>query len=117
MKQMTAHCGLECTRCPSFIATRDDDDEARAKTAAYYRETYGFDLRPEEIVCDGCLAKAGRLLAYCRSCTIRTCCAEKGIETCAHCEDQPCEALIQFHAFSPHAKASFETLKRTLASR
>lgn len=110
MTEMMAYCGLVCTDCPSFRATRDDDDAARARTAAYYRETYGFDLTPAQINCDGCLTNGGRLLPYCQTCQIRTCCAEKGLANCARCEDQPCEHLTALHDFSAHAKARFDTL-------
>jgi hypothetical protein len=116
MKRMTAYCGLECTQCPSFIATQNDDDEARARTADDYRRTYGFDLKPEEINCDGCLATGGRLIFYCQSCQIRRCCSAKGLADCAHCEERPCEHLTTLHQFSPAAKASFERLQRRLGA-
>jgi hypothetical protein len=114
MSKMTAYCGLVCTDCPTFIATQNDDDVARAKTAAFYHKTYGFDLKPEDINCDGCLADGDKLIGYCQTCKIRKCCSEKGLANCAHCEEQPCEDLKEFHAFSRHAKASFEALRKEL---
>lgn len=114
MSKMTAYCGLVCSDCPTFVATRNDDDAARAKTAAFYRQTYGFDLQPEEINCDGCLTTGGKLLAYCQACKIRKCCSEKALANCAHCDEQPCEELKAFHKFSPHAKAGFEALAKEL---
>jgi len=110
MSQMIAYCGLLCTDCPTFIATQNDDDEARAETAAFYRKTYGFDFKPEEINCDGCLSNKGRLIGYCKTCEIRKCCVKKGIENCSLCGDQPCENLIKFHEFSPCAKECYEHL-------
>jgi hypothetical protein len=114
MSQMIAYCGLICSNCPTFLATQSDDDAARAKTAALYSEKFGLDLRPEEINCDGCKSQSGKLIGYCQSCAIRQCCSEKGLDSCVSCADQPCEELIRFHAFSPDAKASFETLKSKL---
>ncbi len=113
-KKMIAHCGLECSGCPTYLATQHDDDEARKKTAAYYAQQYGFNLKPEEINCDGCLADGGMLIAYCRSCEIRACCREKALANCALCAEQPCDKLKEFHDFSPAAKASFDALVKEM---
>lgn len=116
MHEMIAHCGLVCTDCPTFIATRNDDDRARAKTADYYRQAYGFDLKPEEINCDGCISDGGKLIGYCQTCAIRKCCRDKGLDHCAVCDQQPCDKLNQFHEFSPEAKKCFDRLRQRCAS-
>ena len=36
MPKMIAYCGLVCSNCPTFLATKNDDDAAREKTAAAY---------------------------------------------------------------------------------
>ena len=114
MSRMVAYCGLVCSGCPTFLATQNDDDIARAKTAALYSQKFGFDLKPEAINCDGCKSEGGRLIEYCRSCAIRQCCSEKGLENCALCADHPCEDLLKFHEFSTDAQACFEALKREI---
>jgi hypothetical protein len=114
MPSMIAYCGLVCSECPTFIATKHDDDVAREKTAAYYAEKFGFNLLPEEINCDGCLSEGGKLIGYCRSCEIRTCARAKSMANCAVCEEQPCEKLTKFHEFSPVAKKSFDALVRRI---
>jgi len=111
MSRMIGYCGLVCTDCPAFLATKDNDDVARAKTAALYAEEYGFDLKPEEINCDGCKSTTGRLLAYCSSCPIKQCCSKKSLDNCATCKDQPCNNLVKLHEFSSKAQASFELLQ------
>jgi hypothetical protein len=105
------YCGLVCSECPTFLASRADDDVARARTAALYAENFGFDLAPADIDCDGCRSGSGTLMAYCRACTIRECCRARSLDNCTLCPDQPCEKLLQFHAFSPGAKAAFEALR------
>ncbi|AFM24060.1 DUF3795 domain-containing protein [Desulfomonile tiedjei] len=112
MSGMIACCGLVCSSCPSFLATQNDDDVARAKTAALYAEKFGLNFKPEEINCDGCLTTGGRQISYCRVCKIRECCIEKGLTNCASCAGAPCEDLLAFHKFSPEAKASFDALKK-----
>ena len=114
MSEMIACCGLVCNDCPTFIATQNDDDGARAETAAFYQKTYGFELKPEAINCDGCLSSGGKRLGYCLTCDVRKCCLDKKYENCAVCEEQPCEKLIKFNTFSPCAKDCFDNLRKQL---
>ncbi len=115
MSDMIAYCGLNCTQCPSYIATQKDDDKLREKTAAFYAREYGFDLKPEDINCDGCMVDEGRLIGYCNTCKVRACGKEKGVENCAHCSDLPCAKLDAFHEFSKYAKDNFEKIRQSLA--
>jgi len=114
MSRMIARCGLVCSNCPTFLATRNDDDVARKKTVALYAEKFGLDLKPEDINCDGCLTVGGRQIGFCQSCEIKRCCDEKGLANCALCDDPPCERLVKFHQFSPDAKACFDALRREI---
>ncbi len=114
MEKIIAHCGLVCSSCPTFIATKNDDDEARKKTAKLYSEKFGFNLTPQDINCDGCLSDSGNLIAYCRECKIRSCCREKQVDHCAVCVDQPCDHLKKFHDFSPDAKRCFDSLLKEI---
>lgn len=116
MSKMIAFCGLCCTNCPTFIATKNNDDVARAKTAAIYNQKYGFDMTADDINCDGCHSVDGKLISYCENCAVRECGLSKGLENCTFCRNQPCETLNSFHTFSPDAKASYEVVlknKRT----
>ena len=112
MQKMIAYCGLVCTSCPQFIATQNDDDFERKKAAARIAEKFGIYLKPEEINCDGCLSSSGRLLGFCNTCEVRRGGIAKSVENCSACDEQPCDKLNKFHAFSPDAKASFEALLR-----
>ena len=111
--EMIAYCGLVCSHCPTFIATQNDDDEARKKTVALYAEKFGLHLKVEDINCDGCLSAGGKLIGYCQECGIRKCCMSKGLAHCAACMEQPCDNLKRFHEFSPDAKAAFQALTAT----
>jgi hypothetical protein len=108
MLKMIACCGLVCASCPTYLATQNDDDDARAKTADLYSKRFGFSLTPEDINCDGCLSSGGRLIGYCQACAIRKCCSVKGLANCMACAEQPCDHLRKFHAFSPEARAGFQ---------
>ena len=115
MSRIIAYCGLVCSNCPAFLATKNDDEAAREKTAAFYAKEYGFNFKPEDINCDGCLAVGGRLLDFCKNCEIKQCCSKKGLENCAVCDEQPCEILVKFHEFSPYAKDSLVFSKLLLS--
>ena len=112
MSKMIAYCGLVCTGCPTFIATQNDDDAARERTAALYAQKFGMTLKKEDINCDGCLAVGGRQIGYCQICEIRKCCLGKGLKHCAVCPEETCEKLVKFHEFSPETKAAFAALKK-----
>ena len=110
MPDMIAYCGLCCTKCPAFLATKNDDDDARAETAAMYAENFGLNIKPEDINCEGCHSEGGKLISYCQTCDIRKCGREREIDNCTSCSDQPCEKLTRFHSFSPEAKMAFDTI-------
>ena len=56
-KNDLGYCGLNCEDCPVFIATANDDDALRQKTAQewskLYAEYLGKDLKLEDVNCKG----------------------------------------------------------------
>jgi len=110
MTEMIAYCGLVCTSCPQYLATLNDDDVLREKTAKRIAEDFGIHYKTEDINCDGCLSSEGRLIGFCNTCEVRKCGIEKSVKNCTVCSDQPCDKLNKFHEFSPSAKESFEAL-------
>ncbi|MCG8565076.1 MAG: DUF3795 domain-containing protein [Desulfobacterales bacterium] len=114
MEETIAFCGLDCSQCPSFLATRADDDKARNQVSKWLARTYDIHIPPREINCDGCQDKNGRRLSYCAQCKVRACAVAKEFSTCAQCPDQPCADLKTFHAFSPEAEKAFNRLVKTI---
>ena len=109
-------CGLDWAECPTYIATQNDDDVARAEAATYVSEKIGVALRPEQMNCDGCLTEGSMRFRYCQTCEIRMCCVEKALDNCSLCSEQPCEILAKFHEMSPIAKANFDELLKESGS-
>ena len=93
MKEMIGYCGLNCSSCPAFLATQNNDDIAREKTAVLFSEKFGLNLKPNKINCDGCLFVGGKLIRYCQSCEVRKCASAKCLHNCAYCDEQPCEKI------------------------
>ena len=110
MENMIACCGITCTTCPAYIATRADDDAGRTAVAEDWSRRFGMSLTPADINCDGCHGD-GRTIGHCTVCAIRLCCLEKKIDNCARCDAYPCATLIKFTVNVPFAKAALEKIR------
>ncbi len=87
-RELFASCGVYCGVCPQHIADKYNNDKLKEKLAA------NFGVKPEEIKCQGCKSESPFL--FCSSCTIRACTQEKNIDTCAQCNDYPCDTIENF---------------------
>ncbi len=86
MKDKIAYCGLDCEKCDAYIATINNDDELREKTAKRWAELNNAPITKEMINCIGCRAD-GVKTPFCESmCEIRICAQGKGVATCGDCE-------------------------------
>jgi hypothetical protein len=112
MPQQIAYCGIPCTQCPTFVATRKDDQAARDRVAEEWSKQFGMTLTASDINCDGCLSQGPRLFGHCNACEIRRCGQERGVENCAHCPDYACDTLTAFWKLAPYAKAPLEKIRR-----
>ena len=54
MKNMIGYCGLDCEKCDAYLATINDDQELRIKTAKLWAELNNAPILPEHINCQGC---------------------------------------------------------------
>ncbi len=99
--EMIAYCGLNCTTCQIYLATRETDPKKQKKMrediVIAIKKYLGEEKRVEDITdCDGCKAQSGRLFSNCQKCQIRKCASEKGLENCAYCSEYACEKLSKF---------------------
>jgi hypothetical protein len=108
MKKMISICGLVCAECGAFLATQNNDDEARKKVAEEWSKAYTVALKPEDIYCEGCLTTSGRVFNYTQVCEIRACGHKKKVKNCAYCQEYPCEKLSKFFDLAPQAKKNLE---------
>ena len=85
MKNRITYCGLDCEKCDAYLATVNDDQALREKTAKLWAELNHAPILPEHINCEGCRVD-GIKTVFCESlCAIRRCAAEKGVTTCGDC--------------------------------
>jgi hypothetical protein len=107
MPAIVAPCGLSCSTCPAYLATRQNDDAARARLAAQYT-TPAYPLTPADVNCDGCPAPDERVMSFCRGCDIRRCGQERAVTSCALCDDYPCAKLAKIE---PEARAKLAEIR------
>ena len=91
---MVAYCGLVCTECPAYRATKDEDRELLEKTAKRW-STPEHQIRPEDILCDGCKDSGKRMTTFCAMCPVRMCAQVRGVAHCGECEEYACGRLEQ----------------------
>jgi hypothetical protein len=120
VSEMMAYCGLVCQTCPIYLATRVENKEEQARMrvdiARLCREQYGMKYEPEDITdCDGCRTEGGRLFSGCKTCLIRKCASQKGLEDCAHCADYVCANLEALFATDPAARTRLDEVRRGIA--
>lgn len=105
MKDMIAICGLDCETCDARIATMNNDDVLREKTARLWSELNGVTITAEMINCEGCRVK-GAKTPFCETiCPIRQCALKKEFETCGGCPDmENCETVGAIHGNNSDAR-------------
>jgi hypothetical protein len=106
---LTPFCGPHCSKCPSFVATENNDRSALERIAAEWTQSMGRTFTAADVTCDGCRVEGGRLSAYCAVCEIRACARSKGVPTCAHCGDYPCQRIV-----APPAREALDAIKARL---
>ena len=88
MSEMLARCGYRCDLC----AAQSPNASIRLHMVKGWRKFYGHTrYTVDNVQCDGCRCDNGRLADI--NCQVRPCVIEKGISTCAHCDEMPCDKL------------------------
>ena len=88
MKRSIGICGIDCEKCDAFIATRNNDQALREKTAKLWAELNNAPILPEHINCEGCRKDGAKTFFCSELCAVRRCALEKGFETCGDCPDK-----------------------------
>lgn len=114
MQKKLTYCGLVCTDCPAYQATQNADDKALRDVAEQWSKLAKQTIKPEDCICDGCLASEARHIPHWSECRIRICATGKKIENCGWCDSFPCGLLEEFLAGIPHARANLESVNRTI---
>ena len=94
MSKLIGYCGLNCETCDARIATINNDDELKEKTAELWSKLNGTLITKEMINCEGCRMD-GVKFPFCeKMCPIRICAMNKKIDQCALCDEvKACEKI------------------------
>jgi len=111
MDVIVGFCGLICSDCPAYEATIEDDDEKRASVAKQWSKEYGVQIDSVSINCLGCHASDDSVFTHPLRCEIRKCGRERGVATCAYCDDYPCSRLEEFFEMVPDARATLDAMR------
>jgi hypothetical protein len=111
---MIAFCGLDCSKCGAFLATKENNDQKRAKVAQEWSKLFKVEIKPKDINCDGCQSDGERIFNYCNVCEIRKCGKEKGIMNCGYCDGYPCGRLDFISSNAPDAKKRLDKINASL---
>jgi hypothetical protein len=113
VSEMIAYCGLDCSKCDAFIATREEDSERKKEMAQRWTKSLNIEFGPGDIDCTGCMSE--KISGWCtKVCKMRPCAETRKVKTCAHCEDYPCEKLQKFLSDEPKAAKTLDEIHRTL---
>ena len=86
-EEMFGYCGYNCGLC----AARSDDPEVRQHLVDGWRRIFGHQMyTAENVRCDGCRGN-GRIAD--KQCEARPCAIDRGVESCAHCDDFVCDKV------------------------
>jgi len=117
MDQIIGYCGLLCSGCKIYLATREKNKSKKQKMISEIicacRELYGVEYKPSDITpCDGCTSGA-RIFSPCKNCLIRNCAFEKQVKSCALCDMYPCEKLSDSFKSEPSARTRLDTIRNS----
>ena len=109
MKDMIGYCGLDCEKCDAYLATINNDQVLREKTAKLWAELNRAPILPEHINCEGCRMNGAKTV-FCDSlCGIRKCALNKGVSTCGDCPElEVCPTVGVIIKNNPSALASLQ---------
>ncbi len=101
METIIAACGLVCSRCDAFRASREGNAEKLELVAADWRKRYNcLEIKAENIRCNGCMTEGGPKCGHCESsCEVRKCALERKVSNCGQCASFPCEKLSGLYSF------------------
>lgn len=120
MSEALSYCGLVCTTCPIYLATREINKEEQTKKrtdiARICEEQYRMKFELSDITdCDGCRTEDGRLFSGCNNCVVRECAKQKAIENCAYCSEYICQKLESFFVTDPAARLRLDEVRNRIS--
>ena len=97
MNKYIAYCGLDCSKCEAYLATKNNDNKLREEVAKKWSELNKVNITAEMINCEGCKMDGVKTPFCAYLCKIRKCAINKNIKLCFECCDvKTCEDMKNF---------------------
>lgn len=109
--KMISVCGITCTECDAYQATRAGDPAQLERVAAAWREDWGGNFTAETIQCSGCLSMQEPLCSACADCEVRACAVSRGVTSCAYCDDYGCARIEGFLSHAPGLRETLDAMR------
>jgi hypothetical protein len=93
MNEILTRCGYRCDLCLAYRPNVEANPSNQQTVSDGWHRYFGFRIPADQIVCDGCMAEAPRLID--KSCPVRPCVMERGLGHCAECPDYVCTKLAE----------------------
>jgi len=114
LSKLISFCGIICSECPAYIASQNNDDNARKELAKKLSKEFNTEIEYKDVNCDGCIATNGRRMHYCSICEIRKCGIEKKVLNCAYCNNFSCDKLDKFHENNLQLRENLNEIKKSI---
>lgn len=83
MKNLVACCGLDCETCDARVATLNNDNALREKTAKLWSQLNEVPITPDMINCLGCRTEGVKTPFCDKLCPIRQCVLKRALQPAA----------------------------------
>lgn len=115
MQTIYGVCGLTCSDCDAYQATKANDAARFESIAAKWRADYNNPaIEAASVWCNGCLSLRDRRCGHTDECRIRACGLEHGIANCAKCPEYGCEKIENFLSYVPGLRSTLEALRGSM---
>ncbi len=112
--EIIAYCGLDCSQCPSYQATKKNDIAALKSIAKKWPPNLA-EITVNDVVCEGCFGP--RVSKCCLEyCAIRRCAIGKTVKNCAYCNEYKCQNLAELMKKIPTIAEKLDAIHRSFQS-
>ena len=94
MNQLICCCDHDCSRCLTYLATINNDEELRKQSQSFYKTEFGMDIPLADIHCLG--GRSEDVFCLCKECPFVKCCKEHNVERCIECSEYPCKTIKEY---------------------
>ena len=92
-REILSRCGYRCDLCLAYRPNVESNPSNQQTLSDGWYRYFGFRIPAEQIICDGCMAEAPRLID--RACPVRPCVIERALPNCSQCPEYGCEKLVE----------------------